>query len=168
MFLTLNHICPYICVFLLFENLFLSSSTASRQISIDSHLSRPLDCFFSADFNTSSIHQGFLEFVSIASRQILNPLKKFQSSRQILDSSSIYQGIFVVDKFSTEPQQIHLLRISSRQILDRFSIDLDQLIRVFYKQIQRDFRYDFLQSLSIEKLDFLSQTLFSQSFIFLA
>ena len=37
--------CIHICVFLHFEKLFLSSSTASWQISIDSYLSKPLDFF---------------------------------------------------------------------------------------------------------------------------
>ena len=37
--------CIHFCVFLLFEKLFLPSSTTSRQLSTNSYLSRTLDCF---------------------------------------------------------------------------------------------------------------------------
>ena len=73
----------HICVFPLFEKpVFIKLDN----FQTNNYPSRPLGFFFSTDLNASSIHRSFLEFVSITSRQILNPSRKFLSGRQILDS----------------------------------------------------------------------------------
>ena len=97
--------CIQFCVFLFFKKLFLSSLTTSRQISTDSYLSIPLDFFFLIDLNTSSIHQSFMKFVSIVSRQILDQSRIFLSSWQILDPSRLAS----VDSYSTTSRSIEIL-----------------------------------------------------------
>ena len=113
----------HICVFPLFEKpVFIKLDSFSidlnRQLSIE-----PIGLLFSIDLNASSIHWNFLEFVSITSRQILDPLIKFLPG--LLDSFSIHWGIFAVNRFSIAPRQINLSRISARQILDRSLIHRD-------------------------------------------
>ena len=70
--------CIQFYVFLLFEKLFFVKLDS---FSIDSYLLRPLDYFFLTDLIAFLIHQTFLEFFLIASRQILDQLRKFMSGR---------------------------------------------------------------------------------------
>ena len=64
---------------------------------------------------------SYLEFVSIAFWEILDPSRKFLSGCWLLDSFSIHRGDFAINRFSTAPQQIHiyqdLVLNRSRQIL---------------------------------------------------
>ena len=73
--------CIHFCVFLFFEKLFFIkldsfSTNLDRWLAIET-----LGLLFSTDLNAPSIHRSFLEFVSIASRQIPDPSRKFLSVR---------------------------------------------------------------------------------------
>ena len=131
--------CIHFCVFLFFEKLFLSSSTAFQQISTDSRLSRPafLDRSYCI-FDPSKYFGICLDSFLIDSRSI-----EIFCSRQILDNTST--------------------NICQELVLDKFLIALDPSRHNFYKQIQHNFRSHFLQSLSTDLRPFSSQTLFSLS-----
>ena len=106
---------------------------------------------------------SYLEFVSIASQQILDPSRKFLSGRQLLDSYSIHQDIFAVNIFesrqilnhtSTDSIYRDLVLDRSRQILDPSSCDL-------FKQLQREINFHFSHYLLTETIFHLPNTLLS-------
>ena len=136
----------FLCVFLIFEKLFFikldSFLIDSRQMAIYKDLwTSFLDRSYRI-FNPSS----YLEFVSIASQQFFDPLRKFLSGQQILDKILIHRGVFVVDKFSTAPRPIHicqdLVLSRSRQIsihrdafcINTFSAKLDFISFIISQQ----------------------------------
>ena len=115
--------CIHFCVFLLFEKLFLSSSIASRQISIYwdpwtvfsrqilSHLN-PLKlsriCLDSFSIDSRSIEKVSVFLIAIRSIEVLLPstdsrqyLDRFIYWELVLDKSSIHQDMFSIYRSNT-------------------------------------------------------------------
>ena len=100
--------CIHICVFLFFEKLFLSISTASRYLSTDCYLSSP-SFFLSRQKLTQSRSIKLFGLYLDNFLTILDPSRNFLSGRQILDRFSIHRGQLLLDSCLIASQSVKIL-----------------------------------------------------------
>ena len=91
--------CIYLYVFFIsLKNYFRQAQQfLDRQLSIET-----LGLLFSIDLNAFLIHRSFLEFVSIASRQILDPSRKVLLGQQLFDPLRYFCRRQILDSTSTD------------------------------------------------------------------